>query len=79
MPTMVRLMFHPSPPFPKPVTNPPYESIDYEKFSFPHAQKPYLEFPILENGTFDGNEGPGADRIVCSCYHKFRIMSAKMV
>lgn len=37
---------------------------DYEHFYFAHAQKPYLEFPILESGTYSGEESPGADRVV---------------
>jgi hypothetical protein len=35
-----------------------------EKVSFSHAQKPYLQFPILESGSYTGDESPGADRVV---------------
>lgn len=42
----------------------PHAYNDYEHFYFAHAQKPYLEFPILESGTYSGEESPGADRVV---------------
>ena len=38
---------------------------DYEGFDFGGASGPFYEFPILENGEYNGGS-PGADRVVVS-------------
>ena len=42
----------------------PHRYNDYEGFDF-DTPSPWYEFPILSSGkVFDGNESPGADRVI---------------
>ncbi|CEJ80664.1 hypothetical protein VHEMI00834 [[Torrubiella] hemipterigena] len=43
--------------------NYPHQYKNFEKIDF-DAPGPWYEFPIKNNGIFDGNSGPGPDRVI---------------
>lgn len=44
----------------------PHQYNDYEGFTFSNCQSPYYEFPLVQDGPYDGG-APGADRVIVDC------------